>query len=98
MNARFEDELYLTRIILQFVLRNLDVFVAESDQGCIQFQYEPMVHHLRHQLLNQVRFLGGHVTSPINDVMVICLGLQRIQSNRGTFAHFFLLFRCNSTF
>ncbi len=43
MNVQCLDELYLTRIILQFALRNLDGFVAVQFLNRIQFQYALMV-------------------------------------------------------
>ena len=84
-NVRFADESYQAKIILQFVLNNLDGFEAEFDQDYIQFQYELTAYHLRRLLLNPIHFLDDHVTSPINDAKVIYLGFQKTQNNHGIF-------------
>ncbi|EKE23378.1 MAG: hypothetical protein ACD_6C00498G0001 [uncultured bacterium] len=85
MNVQSLDELYRARTILQFASRNPDELVAEQFQDCIQFQYAPMEHHLRHQLSGLKRFPDGHAASPINDVKALCSSFQRNRNNHGIF-------------
>ena len=85
MNVQSLDELYRARTILQFASRNPDELVAEQFQDCIQFQYAPMEHHLRHQLSGLKRFPDGHAASPINDVKALYSSFQRNRNNHGIF-------------
>src|SRR5690606_33797494 len=60
MNVQSLDELYRARTILQFASSNPDELVAEQFQDCIQLQYAPMEHRLRHQLSGLMRIPDRH--------------------------------------
>src|SRR5690606_23832621 len=85
MNVQSLDELYRARIVLQFASGNPDELVAEQFLNCIQSQYAPMEHHLRHPPSGLKRFPDGHVASPINDVKALYSSFQRNRNNRGIF-------------